>query len=160
MPDSPTSGKVKHCGDTNSEEDEVELVEESLAAASDDKKGALPPHAVVPKSWPQTLQDLRNNNNQGGFQPLIYPRPSSELLRPTTMLQHHPLFPPRFGSQIPGAFPGGWLYNRGLHPAAPPLPAPSYPIGRGHELMRRLCTMNPAFAQSIIEDYIRPQVIC
>ena len=24
--------------------------------------------------------------------------------------------------------------------------------------MRRLCTMNPSFAQSIIEDYIRPQV--
>ena len=115
-------------GEDNSE-DEVELVEESK-----------------PKSWPHTLQDLRNNNNQ-----LIYPRP----------MLHHPLFPPRFGSQIPPGSPGpnltfpGWLY-RGLHPP-PPLP-PNYPIGRGHELMRRLCTMNPAFAQSIIEDYIRPQV--
>ena len=82
-------------------------------------------------------QDLKNNNNN-----LIYPRPTTDLIRPTAI-------PPRFG---PPNFPG-WLY-RGLTPAFPV----GYPVGRGHELMRRLCTMNPAFAQSIIEDYIRPSV--
>ena len=135
MPDSPNSNKIKENSDS-----EVELVEEPKE-----------------KSWPQTLQDLKNNNNHPPTQPLIYPRPVSDLLRP-------PLLNPwaaRFGSQIPnvppmgGSFPG-WMY-RGVHPPIPGVPA-GYPIGRGHDLMRRLCTMNPAFAQSIIEDYIRPQV--
>ena len=35
---------------------------------------------------------------------------------------------------------------------------PGMPLGRGHELMRRLCAMNPQFASSVLEDYIRPQV--
>ena len=135
MPDSPNSSKIKDTSDS-----EVELVEENK----------------VSKSWPQTLQDLKNNNNQPPSQPLIYPRPVTDLLRPTLL---NP-WAARFGSHIPavppvgGNFPG-WLY-RGIHPT-PAIPA-GYPIGRGHELMRRLCTMNPAFAQSIIEDYIRPQV--
>ena len=76
----------------------------------------------------------------------------------------HPLLQPRFaaaaaatGTQQPMGPLNftGWLY-RGMHP--PPSLPPGYPLGRGHELMRRLCTMNPAFAQSIIEDYIRPTV--
>ena len=134
MPDSPTSTKVNSAVS----EDEVELVEETKA-----------------KSWPQTLQDLKNNNNQYPTQPLVL-RPTSDLLRPPTTLLNP--WAARFGSQIPpvppvgGNFPG-WIY-RGIHP---PMPT-AFPIGRGHELMRRLCTMNPAFAQSIIEDYIRPQV--
>ena len=138
MPDSPTSSKVKEAANS---EDEVELVEETKR-----------------KSWPQTLQDLKNNNSQysSSQQPLIL-RPTSDLLRPGLL---NP-WAARFGSQIPpvpppmgGNFPG-WIY-RGMHPP-PPMPA-AFPVGRGHELMRRLCTMNPAFAQSIIEDYIRPQV--
>ena len=136
MPDSPTSTQVNSA----ISEDEVELVEETK-----------------PKSWPQTLQDLKNNNSQYPTQqqPLVL-RPTSDLLRPPTTLLNP--WAARFGSQIPpvppvgGNFPG-WIY-RGIHP---PMPA-AFPIGRGHELMRRLCTMNPAFAQSIIEDYIRPQV--
>lgn len=95
------------------------------------------------KSW----QDLKNNNQ------LIYPRPSSELLRPPAMIGG-PRFPPGF----PSLGPGSWLYRAGLPPPPLPPPYPGYPVGRGHELMRRLCTMNPAFAQSIIEDYIRPTV--
>jgi len=94
-------------------------------------------------------EDLKNNNNQPRG---LIPRPASELLRP-------PLFQPfpyGVGPRL-GSFPG-WLYPRHPQMVQPPLPHPGYPIGRGHELMRRLCTMNPAFAQSIIEDYIRPQV--
>ena len=76
----------------------------------------------------------------------------------------HPLLQPRFAAAAAaaGTQPSmgplsftGWLYRGVHHP--PPLPL-GYPLGRGHELMRRLCTMNPAFAQSIIEDYIRPTV--
>ena len=148
MPDSP---KVKNRENNSEDDSEVELVEETQKPKSS-------------SSWPQALQDLRNNNNKpfqiDGGQPLIYPRPSSDLLRPGLI---HPLLQPRFAAaaaagvqpQLPFNNFTGWLY-RGMHPP-PPLPQ-GYPIGRGHELMRRLCTMNPAFAQSIIEDYIRPTV--
>ena len=149
MPDSP---KVKNRENNSEDDSEVELVEETHKPKSS-------------SSWPQALQDLRNNNkaniSQIGGQPLIYPRPSSDLLRPGLI---HPLLQPRFAAaaaagvqpQLPFNNFTGWLYNRGMHPP-PPLPQ-GYPLGRGHELMRRLCTMNPAFAQSIIEDYIRPTV--
>ena len=148
MPDSP---KVKNRENNSEDDSEVELVEETQKPKSS-------------SSWPQALQDLRNNNNKpfpiDGGQPLIYPRPSSDLLRPGLI---HPLLQPRFAAaaaagvqpQLPFNNFTGWLY-RGMHPP-PPLPQ-GYPIRRGHELMRRLCTMNPAFAQSIIEDYIRPTV--
>ena len=148
MPDSP---KVKNRENNSEDDSEVELVEETQKPKSS-------------SSWPQALQDLRNNNNKpfqiDGGQPLIYPRPSSDLLRPGLI---HPLLQPRFAAaavagvqpQLPFNNFTGWLY-RGMHPP-PPLPQ-GYPLGRGHELMRRLCTMNPAFAQSIIEDYIRPTV--
>ena len=148
MPDSP---KVKNRENNSEDDSEVELVEETQKPKSS-------------SSWPQALQDLRNNNNKPfqieGGQPLIYPRPSSDLLRPGLI---HPLLQPRFAAaaaagvqpQLPFNNFTGWLY-RGMHPP-PPLPQ-GYPLGRGHELMRRLCTMNPAFAQSIIEDYIRPTV--
>ena len=148
MPDSP---KVKNRENNSEDDSEVELVEETQKPKSS-------------SSWPQALQDLRNNNNKpfqiDGGQPLIYPRPSSDLLRPGLI---HPLLQPRFAAaaaagvqpQLPFNNFTGWLY-RGMHPP-PPLPQ-GYPLGRGHELMRRLCTMNRAFAQSIIEDYIRPTV--
>ena len=32
---------------------------------------------------------------------------------------------------------------------------PQQENSRGHELMRRLCLLNPQFAQSVLEDYIR-----
>ena len=64
MPDSPNSSKIKDTSDS-----EVELVEENK----------------VSKSWPQTLQDLKNNNNQPPSRPLIYPRPVTDLLRPTLL---------------------------------------------------------------------------
>ncbi len=35
---------------------------------------------------------------------------------------------------------------------------PSSSSGRGPELMRRLCLLNPQFASSVLEDYIRPVV--
>ncbi len=105
----------------------------------------------------KSKQDITNNNkfesqplpqNQG--QSLLYPRPSSDLLRPPAA-PGFGLFPPPRPLNFPSTSP--WLYRGLFQPAIP-----AYPIGRGHELMRRLCTMNPAFAQSIIEDYIRPQV--
>ena len=101
MPDSP---KVKR--DNSSEDDEVELVEETQKPKNS-------------SSWPQTLQDLKNNNNKPlqnpSGQPLIYPRPSSDLLRPAGLM--HPLLQPRFAAaaatgtqpQLPLNFTG-WLY--------------------------------------------------
>ena len=48
-------------------------------------------------------------------------------------------------------------------PPPPPLAphsatGPAKPGSRGHDLMRRLCSINPAFASSVLEDYIRPIV--
>jgi hypothetical protein len=150
MPDSPNSPQIAK---NSADEDEVELLEAKKAA-----------------NWPhQALADLRNNNNQlfHHSQPRLTSEAAAmmQLRPPMSMINHHPAalsFPPRFGlpgSQPPPGMPPfpGWLYRgSGLHP---PPPLPGYPLGRGHELMRRLCTMNPAFASSIIEDYIRPQVI-
>ncbi len=158
---------LKKTSNTNSkEDDDIEVDNDSIADDSEDK-AKWPPASV-------NLQDLRNNNGT-----------AAGLLRPGLfgVTPPHPSllgFPPRFGPPgLTGQHPppphplaaGGfhpWLY-RGL--AAPPglggpglgLPSggqtpPGYPLGRGHELMRRLCAMNPAFASSIIEDYIRPQV--
>ena len=110
-------------------------------------------------SWPQTIQDLKNNNNQ---QPLIYPRPTSDLLRPP-FLNPFSALSARFGNPAANPATAGTVGPLGFPNwvpmgVVPPTWPQNYPIGRGHELMRRLCTMNPSFAQSIIEDYIRPQV--
>ena len=113
MPDSP---KVKNRENNSEDDSEVELVEETQKPKSS-------------SSWPQALQDLRNNNNKPfqieGGQPLIYPRPSSDLLRPGLI---HPLLQPRFAAaagvhpQLPFNNFTGWLY-RGMHPPPPLKPA-------------------------------------
>ena len=62
MPDSP---KVKNRDNNHSEDDsEVELVEETQK-----QKNSLS------STWPQTLQDMKNNNSKPvPGQPFIYPR--------------------------------------------------------------------------------------
>ena len=71
-----------------------------------------------------------------------------------------PSVPPRFTGGVfhPPITPFPWLHPGAV--MAPPAPHfPPHPAqSRGHDLMRRLCTMNPQFASSVLEDYIRPQV--
>ena len=148
MPDSPTKNPAKDPAKNNSEDDVVEVL---------DEKRVVPTPKIAASSWPQTLQDLKNNNQQP---PLIYPRPTSDLIPRPPFLNPFTAFSARFANPaIPGPVPGGLGFpSWGLSVGVPPAWPTGYPIGRGHELMRRLCTMNPSFAQSIIEDYIRPQV--
>ena len=130
--------------------DEVEVLDEKRSSSKS---------SMLMTSWPQTIQDLKNNNNQ---QPLIYPRPTSDLLRPP-FLNPFSALSARFGNPAANPATAGTVGPLGFPNwvpmgVVPPTWPQNYPIGRGHELMRRLCTMNPSFAQSIIEDYIRPQV--
>ena len=75
----------------------------------------------------------RNSSNTSRFLPPPFP----PILPPTLMNLN---IPTPGGVDLSNVFP------------------PGMPLGRGHELMRRLCAMNPQFASSVLEDYIRPQV--
>ena len=174
MPDSPPTTFDPPCNDEKLNENNNHPVKDQSHSSDEDEI------ELVSQSKNSIKQDLKNNNDHQGLpnvstdgvptdsnpqnQHLIYPRPSAHLMQPTmnNLGQQqiiHPLLQPRLlhsgFAPNPLTFQG-WLY-RGLQPSASAVP-PGYPLGRGHELMRRLCTINPAFAQSIIEDYIRPQV--
>ena len=91
-------------------------------------------NTIQPYSKFTTIDTTENNSRIGSRYP---PPPVCPILPPNIMNLN---LPPPGGIELRNVFP------------------PGIPLGRGHELMRRLCAMNPQFASSVLEDYIRPQV--
>ena len=117
------------------------IKEEDLKQQQQQQPGQEPGSGVhKPRgvSWTQIV-DMNNSNNNNNNNTIdskmaaarIQPQPHAAAL------QRWPM--PGSGASLP-------------HPPV------MQQLGRGHELMRRLCALNPQFASSVLEDYIRPTV--